>query len=383
MGTPRKVVFMIPTMSGGGSEKVMLEILQHLDRTAFDPYLVVFQKKGAFLDRLPPLVPVHSLVDRYYFFCRWVIYFRYKKFISILRPDVVVSFMWYPNFIVLLERWFSRGKQKVIISERNTLAFTNKGGLTGNIRKLIVQLLYPTADYVIALTRQMKRELLETSPIELHKIKVIHNPVDIYGLERSSKEPIDVTCFDPSLPLILSIGSLTRQKGFKYLISAFAHVIEECPAHLVILGEGKDRRRLQSLIEHLGIREWVHLPGFEKNPYKYMAHATTFALSSIYEGFPNALIEAMALGVPCIATRCPTGPEEIITDGVDGLLVSPAEENSLAETITRMLQDVELQKRLSEAGKKRVKDFRVEKIVRQYQDLIMTVMNPRMMSEEG
>ncbi|MDI7258450.1 MAG: glycosyltransferase [Thermodesulfobacteriota bacterium] len=374
MDSRRKVVFVIPTLSGGGAERVLIRILRNMDRARFDPHLVLFRKVGAFLDHVPSDVAIHSLVHcKYYFIFRWLIYFRYKKYVSMLRPDVVLSFMWYPNFIVLLEKWLGRGERKVIVSERYTLALSYEGRMTEWIRKWIIRLFYPTADRVLAVTQQMRQELLERAPLLPARVKVINNTVDIQGVNKLSKEPVNLTGFDPLLPIIISTGRLSIQKGFNYLIRAFSQVVERHPTYLVILGEGKERNHLERLISQVGIQERVHLPGFVMNPYKYLTRSSIFVLSSLYEGFPNVLVEAMALGIPCIATRCPTGPEEIITDGVNGLLVPPGDEKSLADAIKRLLVDEGFRKRLGEAGKKRAEDFRAEKIVRQYEDAIESV----------
>ena len=191
------------------------------------------------MEAVPPDVTIHSLVDCKYFLYRWLIYFRYKKCISILKPDVVVSFMWYPNFITLLGGYCCRAKHKIIVSERNTLAFTPGMRLIGLVRRWGTWLLYQIADRVVTLKQQMKQEILEITPVRSNNINVIHNPVDIQALEKKSKEPLELPFFDSSLPLILSIGKLTIQKGFVHLIRAFARVAARHPAHLV-----KERRRI-------------------------------------------------------------------------------------------------------------------------------------------
>ena len=368
------VSFIIPTLPGGGAERVIIQLLQHIDRKRFSPCLVLFQEKGTLMKDLPSDVKLYAFIKKDYVhgLKQLLELIKLASLIKRTKPRVIVSFMWYTNVISLLARMLCgiRAKHKVIVSERTTLSFTYGGRLIGWLRRRVTQLLYPTADRVIAQTRQTKQELLETTHLQADRVKVIHNPVDIQALEEISKEPIEVIWFNLELPLVLSIGRLTIEKGFEHLIRAFAQVIKEHPAHLVILGEGKERCRLQGLVNQLGVKEWVHLPGFEKNPYKYLAHSTLFVLSSLYEGFPNVLLEALALGVPSVATRCPTGPEEIITDGVDGILVPPANESALADAIRRALLDAGLRKRLGEVGKKRALDFEVDKIVRQYEAVI-------------
>jgi glycosyltransferase involved in cell wall biosynthesis len=173
--SPRKIVFLLPSMSGGGAEKVILHILSYLDRTKFNPHLLLFQKKGVFLDRVPSDVPIHSLMDRKSPVNRWLLCFYYKKYISKSNPDVVVSFMWYPNIIVLLQKYFFKGRHKVIVSERNTTAFTSGGRLNGLIRRWGIRFFYPMADLVISLTYRMRQELLEMCNIKSGRIAVIRN----------------------------------------------------------------------------------------------------------------------------------------------------------------------------------------------------------------
>ncbi len=374
MDSRRKVVFVIPTLSEGGAQRVMIQILHCIDRSRFELHLALFQKVGVFLNDVPPDVTLHPLVPgKYYFIFRWLLYFKYKKYVSRLNPDVVMSFMWYPNFIVLLEKCFGQHKHRVIVSERTTLAFTYEGRIVQWIRKQIIRYLYPKAEMVLALTHQMQQELLIASLMQSDKVRVIHNPIDIQALKKLSEESVKFGELDSSLPFIISVGRLTIEKGYHYLINAFSQVVGLHPSYLIILGEGPERSDLERLIRQLGLQGKVYIPGFEKNPYKYLARSTLFVLSSIYEGFPNVLIEAMALSLPCIATRCPTGPEEIITDGENGLLVLPTDEKALAGAIMRLLNDPALRKQIGEAGRMRAEDFRVKKIVKEYEDLILSV----------
>lgn len=124
------------------------------------------------------------------------------------------------------------------------------------------------------------------------------------------------------------------------------------------------------MASELGVAERVQFAGFLENPYPLLASATAFALPSRYEGFPNALLEAMALGLPCVASRCPTGPEEIVTDGADGLLVPIEDHVALAEALGRLLSDEALRARLGVAAAKRARDFDAPVVVRRFEALL-------------
>jgi glycosyltransferase involved in cell wall biosynthesis len=217
----------------------------------------------------------------------------------------------------------------------------------------------------------MGLQLNELFNIEPDKIVVIYNPVYIPGIVAAAGEAPEHSWYSETTPVIVAAGRLSKQKGYSYLIRAVAILnAARIPCRLIILGEGSEKKGLQDLATELGIADKVEFPGFRKNPYRYMANATLFVLSSLYEGFPNVLLEALALGVPSVATRCPTGPAELITDGVDGLLVPPADAEVLAKAMRRLLLDEALRKRLGEAGRKRAGDFAADRIVRQYEDAI-------------
>jgi glycosyltransferase involved in cell wall biosynthesis len=175
--------------------------------------------------------------------------------------------------------------------------------------------------------------------------------------------------------LLLACGRLKALKGFDYLIDALVAVRKTVPAHLWIVGEGEERSALELKIKRLGLEGCVRLVGFQENPFKYMAAADVFVLSSLYEGFGNVIVEAMACGVPVVATNCPYGPGEIIEDGKNGILAPPADAAALAAAILRVLKDEDIRKKLSIEGKNRASDFNAHTIAAAYGDLFLSVIN--------
>jgi len=138
-------------------------------------------------------------------------------------------------------------------------------------------------------------------------------------------------------PVVLGVGRLTQQKDFETLISAFDQLHKTRPARLLILGEGEERSHLESFVQEKGLANEVALPGFVQNPYTYMHRAAVFVLSSIWEGLPNSLIEALACGCPAVSTDCPSGPAEILDGGKYGHLVLMGNPDALAEAIGKVL----------------------------------------------
>jgi glycosyltransferase involved in cell wall biosynthesis len=167
---------------------------------------------------------------------------------------------------------------------------------------------------------------------------VLPNPVVTPELVECAAQPLDDPWFTAgAAPVVLGAGRLDQQKDFPTLIRAFAAVRSKRAARLVILGEGPERARLESLVEELGIGEHVRLPGFVSNPFSYMARAAVFVLSSAWEGMPGVLIQAMACGAPVVATDCESGPREVLASGKYGRLVPVGDHAALAEAIAATL----------------------------------------------
>jgi glycosyltransferase involved in cell wall biosynthesis len=202
-------------------------------------------------------------------------------------------------------------------------------------------------------------------------VSVVQNPLEIEEIVAQGEDGRRGDARPSGLPLVLGIGRLSREKGFDLLICAAAEARR--PFRLILLGEGPGGKGLRELAGRLGVADRVEFPGFQGNPYAWLRAAAAFVLPSRYEGFPNSLLEAMALGVPCVATRCPTGPEEIVTDDVDGLLVPVEDPGALAAAIDRLLGDPELRERLGRAARERVRAYDAPGMVRRFESLIEEV----------
>jgi glycosyltransferase involved in cell wall biosynthesis len=250
-----------------------------------------------------------------------------------IRPDIVVSFVTQTNVIVLAALLATR--VPVIVSERVDPR-AHDIGLVWRLGRL---LLYRRASAIVVQTRSVVAWARTVVP--LRKIWVIPNPA------RKLHEPTrprDDT-------IVLAAGRLEKRKGFDVLLEAFAvsRLIQR-GYRLVILGEGPERGALVSLAARLGIVSAVDMPGLESSPEEWMERASVFVLPSRYEGFPNVLVEAMAMGCAVIAADCPSGPNEIIRDGEDGLLVAPEDHMALSAALKRLLEDDALRQRLGRAA---------------------------------
>ena len=241
----------------------------------------------------------------------------------------------------------------------------------------LVRWSYRSADRVVALSNGVRKDVMERYGIPENRVVTIYNPIDITYLTTLSQKEL------PTVPgwtdfgeghKILAVGKLERQKGFDLLLKALARV--SLPWSLLILGEGSEEGNLLVLAKTLGLQDRVFFGGFHPNPFGYMARADLFVLSSRWEGFGHVIAEAMACGVPVLATRCPSGPDEIIEDDVDGRLCEPESVSDLAFNIEDILSNAQTQCRYAKAALSSVQQFDVSVVVKDYERLFFQMMDP-------
>ena len=202
--------------------------------------------------------------------------------------------------------------------------------------------LYPLAAGVIAVSEGVRQDTIAITDLPPERVHVIRNPVITARLAEQAAEPVPHEWLeDKTLPVVMGMGRLTAQKDFPTLLRAFASIQSEHPSRLILLGEGPnpgDRERHEALARELGVGERVLFPGFQKNPYAWLARADLFVLSSAWEGSPNALTEALALGIPSVSTDCPSGPIEILARGEFGPLVAVGDHLGMARAMLQVLR---------------------------------------------
>lgn len=354
-----------PTLGQGGAERVTLTLLQKLDRRQFDLSLVLLHRQGELLADVPDDVTVHVLGARNLWTCWWSL----AQLLRRERPDVLFS----PggtNVPAVLAKWLARIRLRLVLSERNILYHSK---LTWK-RWLMVwaqRLLYPYADALTAVSEGVKEDMVDKLSLPPERIQVIYNPVVDDSLRLLAQEPVEHPWFQEDVPIILGVGRLVVQKNFALLIHAFAQVRPTHPARLVILGEGPLRADLLALAVELQMADDVWLPGFDKNPFKYMARAELFVLSSLHEGLPGALIQAMACGTAIISTNCPAGPAEIITPEHDGILIPVNEVPALVEQIMYLLDQPAVRQQMARQGQQSSQRFAVDVVMQRYADTLM------------
>lgn len=375
MDSRLRVLMFTPHLGGGGAERHMVRVANALDRRTFSVSFVVLRGGGAFEKDLAADVPVHILNTR----MRGAVP-GLARAIRDQGPDVVFSTMEHANCTAIAAANLARPRPSVVIGVQ--VAVTRELRSDVNVAKralrLLVPVLYPRADRVVALSRGVRDDLLTWVPRLAARTQVIYNAGIDDTVARRAQESVSVPEAPPGeSPVVVAVGRLTVQKGFTHLLDAMARVRTRVPARLWILGEGPLRGELEAKARALGIDEQVWFPGFVANPYAYMRHADVFALSSEWEGFANVITEAMEVGLPVVSTDCPYGPGEIIRSEAEGILVPTHDPAAMAVALERVLTDATLRRALSEAGRKRARDFSAPTIAAEYGRCFLAVASSR------
>lgn len=242
-------------------------------------------------------------------------------------------------------------------------------------RRLFAQMtrfFYRRADAVVVTSEGVGDDLVKTYRVPRTKIRVLHNPVDLTAIKQSTTESIADAGLSTTRPVVVAAGRLAAVKNYPLLIDAVAELSTRLPVDAWILGEGDERDRLAARAVGKGLEDAVRFLGFQSNPWRFIARANAFVLTSTYEGFGNVLIEAMACGVPVVATRSP-GTTEIIDDEENGLLVDH-DARSVANAIERLIRDIGLRQRLVSHARSSVEHYAVPRVIERYDQMFQELV---------
>jgi len=371
-----KLLFLTDKLEGGGLERAVVNLINYINRNKFDISLGVMKKKGFFLNKviagvkITPIIKNASLIDKgfitrahRYLHAAYGVY----KIVNSKKPDIVISTLNFVGPLAVFVKLFER-KTIVLLWLHDYPIKTSKQGI---LTEIIMNLTFKFADKIICCSKGVRIALNDNFNISLDKTITIYNIIEIDKINRLKNEEIYDDWFKRCDLKIISVGHFESGKGFDYLIKAFKLVIEKgINANLIILGEGTERNIFENLTKNLGLENYVIMPGFKENPYKYMKNSDVFVLSSISEAFPYVLLEAMICGVPIITTEYPSF-KDIITNNINGISVPIKDEKTLANAVAELLKNKEMAKRLTENAIKKVKDIKLEKIVNEYEKVFV------------
>jgi GalNAc-alpha-(1->4)-GalNAc-alpha-(1->3)-diNAcBac-PP-undecaprenol alpha-1,4-N-acetyl-D-galactosaminyltransferase len=358
-----KVTLVIYALGAGGAERVMTTLANYWAEHGWTVTLITLVDP----DRLPfyqldPQIQLHqlnvagtstNLLESLQASWQRITALRAATIAS--KPDVIISFMNTVNVLVLLAGW--KLNIPTIVSEHIYPGFTD----ANKIWQLLMKWTYRYADRVTLLTQNA----LPFYPASQgYRSMVMPNPVLTPAVDPAT------TPLVPK-PSLMAMGRLHPQKGFDLLIKAFAQVQAKYPDwHLTILGEGLMRSELEALRSQLGLIDRIHLLGSVKNVDAYLRQADLFVMPSRFEGFPMALCEAMACGLPVLAADCLSGPRDIIRDGVDGILVPVEDVDALAAGLDRLMGDPHQRQQLAQAAPQILERFGLERVMGMWTETI-------------
>jgi glycosyltransferase involved in cell wall biosynthesis len=360
-----KLTFFLSSVMGGGAERVFITIANDFASKGMNVDLVLANGKGPYLEEISKSVNVVDLSCKQTFSS----INQLSLYLQNIKPQVLFSTQMHTNVVALMAVMISSHKPLVVLREANAVQ-AYESGFKNRIVLLIAKFLYKKADKIIALHEAMKKEIIDVFHVRDEKITIINNPVSIEKIRKLSKKENQINLFTGGSKFILGIGRLDKQKDFKTLILAYNIIYKKFDnIKLVILGEGILYAEIKNLIENLGLTNQVILPGFISNPFPWIKSAEMLVSTSKFEGFPNVLIQALALDVSVIATNCPGASAEILEYGKLGTLISIGDVNGLVKALMANLT-VKKDTLFSKGVESSISKYRVENISAQYHALI-------------
>lgn len=356
----QKLAFVIPSLGAGGAERVVSTLANALT-TDYEVYIITFIKVVPFyqlnndvrllhcVDKIEPSKNIFNALKSNYILLK-----KINAIVKNKKIQLLIGFLTSANVLSVLAA--KSNSISSIISERNN---PNKNK-TNNFWKLLKNFSYPKANFLVVQTKEIQEYY--TSSVDEKKLVILPNPISGELSSKRDNETIKEN-------VILNVGRLTNQKAQDVLIKSFSK-IDDKNWKLLIIGEGQKKKEYQQLIEKLDLKDRAIIKSKTKNIDKYYNSSKIFAFSSIFEGFPNALIEAMHFGIPCISTDCPTGPSELIEDGINGFLIPMNNEEVLTKKINQLISKEDLRLSFGKKGQKTVDQFKVDSVVEQWNKII-------------
>lgn len=355
-----KVMFNLGSMTKGGAERVIANLSNNMIKS--NEIIICVTKYGKSMYEIDPKIKYYTLDcdEKKHNFLKknFTRIHRLNNIVKQENPDIIVSLLPEPTYRLMLVNMIRR--KKVIISVRNDPKVEYKS----KINNIIMKILYPKADGFIFQTEEARDYFCQKIK---DKSVIIPNPINDDFIQKPYEGERE--------KIIVSVGRLTEQKNQKMLINAFSKLDKKFEDYkLVIYGEGELRRQLENQIQELQLEKRVFLPGETDCIKEKIYKSSLFVLSSDYEGMPNALMEAMALGLPCISTDCPCGgPKYLIKNEYNGLLVGVKNEEELAKKINEVLSDKELSKKIGNNANEISKELNSNIIINKWISYIQKV----------
>lgn len=370
-------------LGSGGAEKHTVRVLNELAVLNYDIRIICPNKKGDYDDHLDSSIDLVKKGSSFLYklsstLGRMTTYWGLKRELELFKPDILFSVQDIHNLIAINVFKKLRKKPKLILAVQNSVldAYGDQSNFVNRIILKCIKEEYQLADKIIALSKGVKDGLIQLNPQLINKTAVIYNAgLDNKMLDRFYNKEIDTVIENNKIPVLISCGRLTYQKGYPYMFEALKSLKDKGVVFKYqILGRGELEEELKKQVQELGLEDEVAFLGFKNDPFGAIAQADVFVLPSLYEGFGNVIVEAMVCGTPVISTDCPHGPNEIITSEDLGILVPVKDAKKLVDAIELLINDVEKRNLISKKAKTRALDFKVSNIAKEHDELFQEIV---------
>lgn len=359
---PRRVALFLASFFGRGVARVRINLCDALLAEGYEVDLVVANGVGELRDSVPEGVNLIDLRASRLIMALPGFY----RYIRDRRPAAIISAQDHVNVVALLARKLARSDVPISVSVHNlhTIEANRAWYRRGSWMKYFIRFTYPWATVRVSVSSGLGDVMAETTGLPRDTITTIFNPIVTPRMLENAGAPSPHPWFeDGGAPVILGVGRMTYQKDFSNLIHAVRQVRQTRDVRLMILGSGFLEDDLKSLVAELGMQDVVAIPGYVDNPFAYMSRADLYVLSSVHEGLPGTLIQAMACGCPVVSTDCPHGPREILDAGAYGPLVPIKDSEALAGAI---IEALDAPKATPDQLRQRAMQFEASEILSQY-----------------
>ncbi len=358
-----RIAFVLPSLVGGGAERVILQLIANLDVARFAPRLVLLDGAGPLRDMIPAGLGVTDL-------CLPRLRSALPHLIKNLRrqpPDAIVSTFGYVNLVLLACRYFLPRGARLVLRDANMPSLYLPNARFGGIMRPGYRMLYKRADQVICTSVRMVEDFAENFSVPRDKLAVVRNPVNVVALRESAAGPQRAPGRGPRF---IAAGYKIHQKGFDRLLDLFAQLPGD--AHLTILGVGVAEEALADAAARLGFRNRLKLCAFDPNPWPHYAGADAFLLPSRWEGMANAALEALACGTPIIATPEAGGIAELAEQALPGAVCIAQSGGPFLEAMCR------IRARPTKRPRKNLLPaaYDVKAVVATFEDLLLDIGSP-------
>lgn len=377
------MLFLLPSYTFGGAERTSLNLLNHLNTDRFRVTLMTSRNLFPYFQHLDlkDLLPVEDIGIDVWFTKPRKFMQDISKIASLLRqiqPELSFGMMHYPSSLLVFAKHMFHLNMKTVVSPRGPsveyLKYFEQNIFRKKYLNYIFRFFCSRADGVIVASNGMLEECRTHYRVKPSCIRVIPNCVDLTDAKLSAKTETELD-IPEGYTVIATAGRLEREKNLSFLIPVFAKVRDAGRFKLVIVGDGTEKSFLQDRVKQLRVEDDVIFTGYQKNPYAIIRQSDIFLHTCLFEGFANAIIEAMACRVPVVAVDCPYGPRDIITNAKNGFLISMDDQAKLVDIILKLTSDHTLRATIAENGYQRALDFSCEGMTQGYEDFFEKIMN--------